>query len=375
MSKKKILIHSRLEYDRILQAAQCGKGEIGLKTLCEEVRRSLLADNIVVLVPNPQGTLLTGTVNGSKITISARSTVLSVVFQTGEIISAKFGDLNFDPRIQQMLKMKVKAFQAGPLLNHIGEKIGLLLVIRKRPEMLFEKELSSLLSIFSLYIDRWKLLADCEVEREKAAKLVWTCGEILKSTSLHDFISKLQTNLPGIFHCERGNILMFDYEKNNLFRRVNATKYENFPIFHGLSGNCVNMKKSVICNEVNMERMFCKEMDDPEGENTRSVISLPLFSKIYPGIPEAVVQLINRVDGAYFTEEDEKTMTNFLELITECMIVLKFSQLSASLVEILKKLEESLERMTEDMSHRVYDIGSVHSSIVLFKTFFLKFLQ
>ena len=191
---------------------------------------------------------------------------------------------------------------------------------------------------------------------------------------MQGFVLKLQQRLPLIFNCERGNILLFDYEKNNLFRKHSGRGYENFPIFHGLSGNCVNTKRPLICNDVSLERMFYKEMDDPEGENTRSIISVPLFSKIMSKIPEAVIQLINKSDEENFQQTDEALLVKFVNMITDCMIVLKFSQLSASLIDIIKKLEGSLERMSDDMSTRVYDFGSVRSSIVLFKSFFSRFL-
>ena len=366
-------LSSRIEYDRILKAAASEKSYEGLKILSEETRRTILADNVVVLMPNPQCTFFNGTVNGENICISAKSTVLSVVFHTGENVSAKFGDQNFDPRIQQVLKMKVKSFQAGLLKDHEGNKLGLLLIIRKRPEMVFEKELNNLLHIFSLYISREKLSESYSQSKEKVEQIIETCAELLNTVTLHSFMQKLEQRLPKIFSCERGNILLFDYEKNNLFRRVSENKYENFPIFHGLSGNCVNTKRTNICNDITIERMFYKDMDDPHGDNTKSIISVPLFSKFLENIPEAVVQLINKADGSFFNENDESMLVKFTKMITDCMIVLQFSSLSASLVDAMKKLDGSLEKMSDDMNHRVYDFGFVKSSIVIMKAFFLKF--
>ena len=203
-------LSSRIEYDRILKAAASEKSYEGLKILSEETRRTILADNVVVLMPNPQCTFFNGTVNGENICISAKSTVLSVVFHTGENVSAKFGDQNFDPRIQQVLKMKVKSFQAGLLKDHEGNKLGLLLIIRKRPEMVFEKELNNLLHIFSLYISREKLSESYSQSKEKVEQIIETCAELLNTVTLHSFMQKLEQRLPKIFSCERGNILLFD---------------------------------------------------------------------------------------------------------------------------------------------------------------------
>jgi hypothetical protein len=172
-----------------------------------------------------------------------------------------------------------------------------------------------------------------------------------------------------MFGCERANILMFDYERNNLFRKISETSYDNFPIFHGLSGHCVNTKKPIICNEVLAERLFNKEMDDPLGDNTRSILSVPLFSKVYEDIPEAVLQIINKVDGAYFNLVDQENLMNLSKMATNCLIVLKFSQMSASMIDLLKKLEESMERIHHEMNARQYDFGSVKSSIAMFKGF------
>ena len=70
---------------------------------------------------------------------------------------------------------------------------------------------------------------------------------------------------------------------------------------------------------------------------------------------------------------DESMLVKFTKMITDCMIVLQFSSLSASLVDAMKKLDGSLEKMSDDMNHRVYDFGFVKSSIVIMKAFFLKF--
>lgn len=373
--KKKIIISPRLEYDRILQVAQKEKLQDGQKLLCEEVRRTILADNVVVLTPNPQQTHYSGIINGQYTVISAKSTVLFTVFTTGESISAKIGDHNFDPRIQQVLKMKVKSFSAGLLYDHLGSKLGILLIIRKRPEIMFERELNNLLNIFSLYIIRWKLYESCDLEKRKSDEIISACGELLNTVTLQDFMLKLQNKIPKIFNCERGNVLLFDYEKNNLFRKLGESSYENFPIFQGLSGHCVNTKRSYISNDVTHERMFHKEMDDPFGTNTKCILSVPIFSKIYDKIPEAVIQLINKEDGGIFLETDMEGVIRFAAMITDCMIVLKFSQLSASLVDVIRKLEDSLEKMSEDMRIRVYDFSSVKSSIGQFKGFFTKYIQ
>lgn len=372
VNKRKVIVRQKLDYDRIIKAAQTGRDEEGLKTLCEEVRRGLLADFVSVFKPNSQLTYFSGLVNGVLVRIPAKSTIFSVVYHTEIGISAKIGDQNFDSRIQESLKMKVKAFQAGLILDHLNKKQGILLIIRKIPELLFEREIPNILNIFSLYSSRWKLWEDYQDETNKVEQIIYTCSELLNTVTLHQFIYSLQNKLSKIFKCERGNVLLFDYEKNNLFRK-NEEKYENFPIFHGLSGNSVNTKRTVICNDVSIERMFCKEMDDPYGSDTKSIISVPLFSKTLENVPEGVIQLINKQDESYFNEKDGIEITKFAKMITDCMIVLKFSQLSASLIDVLKKLENSLQKMSEDMNLRVYDFEAVVGSIGVLKSFFLKF--
>jgi hypothetical protein len=337
--------------------------------LCEEVRRSVLADNVIVLTPNAQNTYFSGIINGDNVKISAKATVLSTIFHSGQSISAKSGDTSFDPRIQQVLKTKIKAFSSGVLSDHLGHKIGLLLIIRKRPELHFERELPNILNIFSLFIVRWKLYKDSLKYEERIEQLLEAANEMLNSKILSGLLGKLGARLPSMFGCERANILMFDYERNNLFRKISETSYDNFPIFHGLSGHCVNTKKPIICNEVLAERLFNKEMDDPLGDNTRSILSVPLFSKVYEDIPEAVLQIINKVDGAYFNLVDQENLMNLSKMTTNCLIVLKFSQMSASMIDLLKKLEESMERIHHEMNARQYDFGSVKSSIAMFKGF------
>lgn len=370
--KKRISLTTRLDYDKILFVAQTAREPTGLKALSEEVRRSILADNIIILTPNTQNTHFFGVINGENIRISAKATVLSSIFLTGQMVSAKIGDSQFDPRIQQALKMKVKAFSAGCIMDHLGHKLGLLLIIRKRPELLYERELGNLINIFSLYIMRWKLFEYTQKQENKVDKILESVNEMLNSKILTDFLRELQLRLPEMFDCERANILLFDYEKNNLFRKTQNGSYDNFPIFHGLSGHCANTKKPLICNEVIAEKFFHKEMDDPLGENTKSVLSVPLFSKVYENIPEAVLQVINKNDGSYFTLSDQENFVKISKMVTNCMIVLKYSQLSANMVDLIKRLEESLDKIHHEMSTMQYDFGSVKSSIIVFRNFINK---
>ena len=358
-----------------MQVAQTAKDQEGLKSLCEEVRRSVLADNVVVLTPNSQNTYFTGILNGESINISAKATVLSTIFHTGQALSAKSGDSSFDPRIQQVLKTKVKAFSSGVLYDQVGHKLGLLLIIRKRPDLLFERELSNLLNVFSLFLVRWRLVKDCARYEQRIEQVLEATNEMLNSKILTELLSKLNNRLPAMFDCERSNILMFDYEKNNLFRKISEVSYDNFPIFHGLSGHCVNTKKPIICNEVLAERMFNKEMDDPHGENTRSILSVPLFSKVFEDIPEAVLQIINKIDGGYFNANDQENLVKLSKMATNCMIVLKFPQVSSNIVELLKSLEQAMDRIYNEMNTMQYDFGSVKASIVMFKRFLTRHFE
>lgn len=370
--KKKISLNTRLDYDKILFVAQTASEPNGLKELVEEVRRSILADNVIILIPNTQNTHFFGMINGEKIKVSAKATVLSSIFLTGQQISAKIGDSQFDPRMQQALKMKIKAFSAGCLTDHFGHKLGLLLIIRKRPEILFERELGNLLNIFSLYIVRWKLFDYSKKQENKVEKILEATNEMLNSKILTDFLRELEQRLPSIFDCERANILLFDYEKNNLFRKTHSGSYDNFPIFHGLSGHCANTKKAIICNEVLADKMFHKEMDDPIGDNTKSILSVPLFSKVNDDVPEAVLQVINKNDGSYFSLIDQENLVSVSKMVTNCMIVLKYSYLSANMIDLIKRLEESMEKILHELGTMQYDFGSVKSSIIVFRNFINK---
>ncbi|MBE0480375.1 MAG: GAF domain-containing protein [Dehalococcoidia bacterium] len=73
----------------------------------------------------------------------------------------------------------------------------------------------------------------------------------------------------------------------------------------GISGWVALHGKPVMVNDVTADERFCKDMDEITGFTTRSILCAPLVAR---GKLIGVIEVLNRVDGSDFSEQDLQTL-------------------------------------------------------------------
>lgn len=110
-----------------------------------------------------------------------------------------------------------------------------------------------------------------------------------------------------VVDAETGSILLLDSSGEYLEFAValgdaaNILKNHRIKVGEGISGYVAREKKPLLIRDVSLDKRFNAYFDSKTGFQTRSVLCVPIQS---PDRLIGVAQVINRVDGGSFTEED-----------------------------------------------------------------------
>ena len=158
----------------------------------------------------------------------------------------------------------------------------------------YEKQISNL----NLYLNVSSMITQALDLREALEAVLYFCMEAVSA--------------------EAASVLLLDYEKKN-FRFYSAqgpTKpvllTASFPADHGLAGHILQTQQSEIINDVQHDPRFYCKFDVDSGFLTRNMIVIPLTAG---GEKIGVLEVLNKVGGEPFYEEERLMLYNFAEEI------------------------------------------------------------
>ncbi len=155
-------------------------------------------------------------------------------------------------------------------------------------------------------------------EMEKAnLRLQGLLGSFYLLNSSLDLDTVLQNTLKKateLMAAEIGSIALINEKDINLVfvasTDPNFAKLKNFtvPLGKGIAGNVAATGKSLRVHDVHHDQRWYQKIDEELAHRTESILCVPLITndKII-----GTAQIMNRLDGQAFTEEDEKLMEGF----------------------------------------------------------------
>jgi sigma-B regulation protein RsbU (phosphoserine phosphatase) len=121
-----------------------------------------------------------------------------------------------------------------------------------------------------------------------------------------------------VVSAEAATVLLLDDEKQNfLFYQVEGPAKPmlmeaTFPIGQGIAGSVLESCMSEVINQVQDDPRFFNQIDRQSGFQTRNMIALPLIAGEEP---VGVLEVLNKVDGQSFTEEEHLSLMMIAEEI------------------------------------------------------------
>lgn len=139
---------------------------------------------------------------------------------------------------------------------------------------------------------------------------------LAQELGIHELLSAALDCSMDVVSAEAASILILDEEKENFkFYQTEgpakpALRTETFPADKGIAGYIVNADAAEIINNVQNDPRFYGVIDTESGFKTRNMIAVPLIAgeeRI------GVLEVLNKVDGGSFTEEERLLLSLIAE--------------------------------------------------------------
>jgi signal transduction histidine kinase/putative methionine-R-sulfoxide reductase with GAF domain len=203
-------------------------------------------------------------------------------------------------------------------LNAGDETIGTISLGKHDPTVLYTREQLELLQAIGDQVAgsivKVQLLQETERRARQLSSLNEVTRQLTSTLELEPLLNNILNSGVEILNSEAGSLLLVDENTGELvFRATTGPVAANLlntrlPPGTGLAGKSVNERKSLIVNDVQNTQAWFKKTDQTTGFVTRSILVVPLLVK---GQVTGVVEVINKLDGAPFIQDDLDLLSTF----------------------------------------------------------------
>jgi hypothetical protein len=164
-------------------------------------------------------------------------------------------------------------------------------------------------------------LVECERTEKQLAHLntyLTVSSMLSQQLGLHDLLECALNCCIEVAAASEASVLLLDdgREKFQFYQTEGPAKPvlmgASFPSDRGLAGFVLRNRTSEIINEVQTDPRFYDEIDFKSGFKTRNMIAIPLIAGEEP---VGVLEVLNKVDGGDFTEEERHRLLSLAEEI------------------------------------------------------------
>ncbi|MCD6397830.1 MAG: sigma 54-interacting transcriptional regulator [Spirochaetaceae bacterium] len=130
----------------------------------------------------------------------------------------------------------------------------------------------------------------------------------------HSLLSRILESATRLSFGEASSLLLVNNENNKLYFEISiGTKKQELKKYslkmgEGIAGWVAKNSTSLIVNDVDTDPRYFAEIGDKIGFNTKSILAVPMLIK---DKCVGVIEIINRSDGGYFTNEDLQWLEMF----------------------------------------------------------------
>jgi putative methionine-R-sulfoxide reductase with GAF domain len=139
-----------------------------------------------------------------------------------------------------------------------------------------------------------------------------------QSMGLHDLMDTVLSCSMDAVSAEAASVLLLDDEKQNFsFYQVEgpakpALMTATLPVDKGLASSVLQTQQSEVINDVQNDPRFYRQIDLKSGFQTRNMIAIPLIAGEEP---VGVLEVLNKIDGGLFTEDEHMLLLSIAEEI------------------------------------------------------------
>ena len=162
-------------------------------------------------------------------------------------------------------------------------------------------------------------------ELEFSKRLVFITNKINASRDIDDILINLRESILSLFSADRVTIYVVDGANKEIVSRfktgaeineirvpISNTSLAGYSASSGKMANIVNAYDEGELKRISPELVFDRSWDEKTGYKSKQVLVAPIkFKKYLLG----VIQLVNKVNGKYFSLEDQKNVTEIAQVL------------------------------------------------------------
>lgn len=209
-----------------------------------------------------------------------------------------------------------RAWMGAPL-NAGADTLGVLQAVASRPGQTFRQRQQQLFGVFAdraaTALDRWLVNERLSQRAQQLQSLSQMTRSLSAIMELDKMLELILDKALELLEAEAGSFLMMDDDTGELeFRVVRGPTSQNLlgrrlPLGTGLAGTAAQTGRPLLVNDVRDDERWFKGLDTPEFA-THSSLTIPLIRHHQV---LGVLQVINRLNGLPFSEEDQTLLTAF----------------------------------------------------------------
>jgi signal transduction histidine kinase len=206
----------------------------------------------------------------------------------------------------------------GVPLNAGAETIGAICIGSRDPAVSYSDQQSNLLQAIADQTASAIVKSRLLIETENRARQLATLNEIGRSLTstleIKPLLNQILQSATEILNCEAGSLFMVDEPTGDLIFEVTVGPVadnlvgRHLPAGAGIAGKVANIGQPAIVNDVQKSSGWFGEPDKKTGFITRDLLVVPMQIK---ESVTGVIEVINKIDGSPFSEEDQELLTTF----------------------------------------------------------------
>jgi len=268
-------------------------------------------------------------------------------FHTTSILCAPIYDA--DDHVVAVLQVINKVLKLPPgVENEGGEELGDEITAFTMEDELLMDHLSLQLGVI---LRNAMLFEQSQRAHDQVMSLLDIVRSLHSDMGVNSLIFAITEKSPGLVDADRGTLYMVDHSRNELWSMQGAVEIR-IPKHVGLAGACASSGKIVNVADAHQDPRFNVAFDKKSGYRTKSVLVMPIYDKPKDGSERKVVgvlQVINKLHGGEFTNEDERLLGSFLDIAGS---LLNTSQLFAKATRRLSEFGAAADIKHQDSRER-----------------------
>jgi signal transduction protein with GAF and PtsI domain len=136
--------------------------------------------------------------------------------------------------------------------------------------------------------------------------------KLLSTRDLVEKITLITHAITETLHVDRCTLFVYDPDTDSFWSAyIDGLGFIEIPRGQGLVSETFESKKPTLFNDVKKEKGHYQKIDEKTGYVTRTMLTVPILN--YQKESLGVIQLLNKLDGNHFTEDDILKLDEVIE--------------------------------------------------------------